>query len=359
MTATSVPATPELEYMTSTETTITVAWTAPASFIGLTGYVLYVNDEVAYDGTGNVALQSFTLVGCETTQVYDFTIKAMSEAGESANSTILTRICARRPYQMDAPALRSSSPEHVEIEWAPPRLTGGMPISGYKVQRAEAGQLDFKDMHPGVIIPPENHTYKDVAVRPIEPYKYRVLAINGIDDVNFQDVSGYSTFQAVGVSDPPENITRRGAELATAIFVDWSAVRSQQWGGNLALVLAYRLYGNDGLDGPMELVFDGTGSPSTRYYNHTGLVPGRRYRYAVTVVNIAGEGPMSPYRSFLAAVPPTAPSKPELIVSDATTLDVQWSPPVSLGGGIISKYVVWHDNGEEEQPTPHIWIEVC
>ena len=31
------------------------------------------------------------------------------------------------------------------------------------------------------------------------------------------------------------------------------------------------------------------------------------------------------------------PSKPELIVSDATTLDVQWSPPVSLGGGIISK----------------------
>ena len=60
---------------------------------------------------------------------------------------------------MDAPALRSSSPEHVEIEWAPPRLTGGMPISGYKVQRAEAGQLDFKDMHPGVIIPPENHTY--------------------------------------------------------------------------------------------------------------------------------------------------------------------------------------------------------
>ena len=50
----------------------------------------------------------------------------------------------------------------------------------------------------------------------------------------------------------------------------------------------------------MELVFDGTGSPSTRYYNHTGLVPGRRYRYAVTVVNIAGEGPMSPYRSFLA-----------------------------------------------------------
>jgi hypothetical protein len=234
-----------------------------------------------------------------------------------------------------------------------------MPIKGYIVQRAEAGAMDFKDLHPGEIVPVENHSFVDLAVRPVEPYKYRVLAINGIDDENFQDVSGYTQFQAVGASPPPENVTARSPILATAIFVDWSPVAPQEWGGNTAPVLAYRLYGNDGLDGAFELLFDGSGAPSTRYFNHTGLVPGRSYRYAVSVINLAGEGPMSIVRTFLAAVPPSAPSRPELVRSTKKSLTIQWSPPVSLGGGVISKYVVFHDFGLSHKPEPHMWMEIC
>ncbi|CAK0843459.1 unnamed protein product [Prorocentrum cordatum] len=134
--AASAPVAPTLTFVTSTETTITVSWNAPTSDLPITGYQVYVDTLLQYDGTGIPTTQTFTLAGCSTGSLYYFKVVAVSLAGESAESTSLARTCARRPYPMAQPYLKSSTQVYIEIAWEPPSDNGGMPITGYKVQSA-------------------------------------------------------------------------------------------------------------------------------------------------------------------------------------------------------------------------------
>ena len=111
--------------------------------------------------------------------------------------------------------------------------------------------------------------------------KYRVLAINGVEDDNFADVSPYLVATAANLPVPPASVTRDDPPTTkTAIEVQWSPVTSEADTGG-ALVIGYRVYANTGIDDALTLVFDGSGSPSVRSFKHTGLTSGRRYWYQV------------------------------------------------------------------------------
>ena len=124
--ASAVPSAPTLTFVTSTETTITVAWDIPTSDLTVTGFRLYADNVLKYDGMGISTVRTFTLAGCTTGNMHDFRATAISDAGESGYSASLPRFCARRersfrgpdalrrPYPPAQPTLKSTTDRIVE-----------------------------------------------------------------------------------------------------------------------------------------------------------------------------------------------------------------------------------------------------
>jgi hypothetical protein len=356
----AIPTAPVLTFVTSTETTITVSWDIPLSDLVLTGYKLYVDKLLKYDGNGIPTVRTFTLAGCATGSMRDFRVSALSGAGESSQSSYLARMCARRPYPPGPPTLKSSSRQFIEIKWLPPTDNGGVAITGFKVQRSNHDVFFFgtvqckRDGKYNMVLPADVHDCLDdtAYLCPQRTCKYRVLALNGIEDNNFADVSPYLIATAAAKPNPPAVVSRDiPPTSATSLEVHWSAViKDTDTGG--ALVTGYRVYANTGIgDVVSNLVFDGSGSPSIRSFRHTGLVPGRRYRYQVTAISTSGEGKRSEVSTFLAAAPPSAPQKPRFVDANSNEIHISLDPPASDGGSTILKYVV-HVNENPIEPNP-------
>jgi hypothetical protein len=58
-----------------------------------------------------------------------------------------------------------------------------------------------------------------------------------------------------------------------------------------SLITGYRLYIDDGLDGPFHVAYDGQDKPSVLERTVEGLDARHTYRLRVSAVNKAGEGP--------------------------------------------------------------------
>ncbi|CAK9003288.1 Titin (Connectin), partial [Durusdinium trenchii] len=352
--AAAVPSAPTVSFVTSTETTITVSWDIPLSDLTVTGFRLFADNVLKYDGAGVSTVRTFTLAGCSTGNMHDFRATAISDAGESGYSASLPRYCARRPYPPAQPTLKSTTLSIVEIQWMAPSNNGGMPISGYKVQRANHDTYFFgtvqclqTDNTYLTILPENQHSCLDdtAFLCPSRKCKYRVLAINGVEDDNFADVSPYLVATAANLPIPPSTVTRDDPpSTKTAIEVQWPPVTSEADTGG-ALVIGYRVYANTGIDDSLSLVFDGSGSPSVRSFKHTGLTPGRRYWYQVSSVSSVGEGTRSGIFTFLAAEPPTAPLQPRFVTAGFGSITIGLDPPPSDGGSPIVRYAIYHNDG--------------
>ncbi|CAE6952852.1 Ttn [Symbiodinium sp. KB8] len=352
--AAAVPTAPTVSFVTSTETTITVAWDIPTSDLTVTGFRLYVDNVLKYDGAGVSTVRTFTLAGCTTGNMHDFRATAISDAGESGLSASLPRFCARRPYPPAQPTLKSTTLSTVEIQWVPPTNNGGMPISGYKVQRSNNDvyffgtvQCEQPDGSFLTTLPEDFDSCLDSTafICPQRRCKYRVLAINGVEDDNFADVSPYLVATAADLPNPPTSVTRDDPPISkTAIEVHWSPVTDAAETGG-ALVTGYRVYANTGIDDALAMVFDGSGSPSIRSFKHTGLVPGRRYWYQVTSLSSVGEGSRTNISTFLAAEPPAAPLQPRFVTAGFGSITIGLDPPPSDGGSPIVRYVIYRNDG--------------
>ncbi|CAL1153338.1 unnamed protein product [Cladocopium goreaui] len=385
--ASAVPTAPTVSFVTSTETTITVSWDIPLSDLTVTGFRLYVtwrkvvmggkggeaDNVLKYDGAGVSTVRTFTLAGCTTGNMHDFRATALSDAGESGYSASLPRYCARRPYPPAQPTLKSTTLQVVEpwsghgnfegnlhglikeeIQWMAPSNNGGMPISGYKVQRANHDNYFFgtvqclqADNSYLTTLPENQHScMDDTAFLCFErKCKYRVLAINGVEDDNFADVSPYLVATAANLPVPPASVTRDDPPSSkTAIEVMWTPVTSESDTGG-AMVIGYRVYANTGIDDSLSLVFDGSGSPSVRSFKHTGLTPGRRYWYQVSSVSSVGEGAQTSVFTFLAAEPPAAPLQPRFVTASFGSITIGLDPPPSDGGSPIVRYAIYHNDG--------------
>ena len=236
----------------------------------------------------------------------------------------------------------------------PPTNNGGMPISGYKVQRSNNDvyffgtvQCEQPDGSFLTTLPEDFDSCLDSTafICPQRRCKYRVLAINGVEDDNFADVSPYLVATAADLPNPPTSVTRDDPPISkTAIEVHWSPVTDAAETGG-ALVTGYRVYANTGIDDALAMVFDGSGSPSIRSFKHTGLVPGRRYWYQVTSLSSVGEGSRTNISTFLAAEPPAAPLQPRFVTAGFGSITIGLDPPPSDGGSPIVRYVIYRNDG--------------
>jgi hypothetical protein len=105
-----------------------------------------------------------------------------------------------------------------------------------------------------------------------------------------------------------------------------------------SLITGYRLYIDDGLDGPFHLAYDGKDRPSVLERTVDGLIARHNYRLKVSAINKAGEGVKSTEVSCFTVTIPGQPGTPTLISSTSTSIKVQWAPAFDDGGSPIQRY---------------------
>lgn len=167
----------------------------------------------------------------------------------------------------------------IRLTWNPPSSNGGAPITSYKIYEATAsgGPYSWIDSVGGSTLTYTRSGLGDGVTR-----WYKVSAVNSAGEGPQSNVDGATTFNTPAA---PQNVAANPGPLATTGRVDvtWSPPASN--GGSA--VTAYKVYRNDGAGYFLRATV--SGSP----FVDTGLSIGKTYRYKVSAVNIAGEGPQS------------------------------------------------------------------
>ena len=122
-----------------------------------------------------------------------------------------------------------------------------------------------------------------------------------------------------------------------SISVAWSPPSDN--GGSS--ITGYKIYMNDFFSDKLNLVYDGSFTPSVFSYTQQNLIQGQPYRFKVSAINRVGEGSVSSSGTFYSAETPGAPSAQILISSTSTSVAFSWTPPIDDGDSVITGYEIW------------------
>lgn len=241
-----------------------------------------------------------------------------------------TRLAAPQP-PTDLTALAGDG--SVSLSWSVPSSDGGAPVKEYRVYRSTtSGAYDL--LSPVAVLAPGT-TFTDSQVVNDTPYSYVVSAMNKVG-VGALSEEASATPSADAVAQPPGSPTSVSiVNPPGQIQLDWNPPIDT--GG--AVVTAYRVY-RDVSPGAQGVEPHATVA-STSFVDVTNVVAGTTYYYAVSAVNVAGEGPRTAEVS--AVFNAGTPGAPELSGAwNGTAVVLNWTVPPD-GGTPILKYQVIRD----------------
>ena len=292
-----------------TEATVAVFWSPPVDNGGspITGYILYMRDK---DGT-----TTNHPVGVETTffevdylnpgELYSFHVVAVNALGKSGNSPVLSTLAAMHPGLSFSghpeissleyrPTIKDVQQDRVAVKWSPlpSEITGGTPLTGYKLYMYEA-----------------NYPLARVDADPInQEVQHLVISAK-------ESVSGTFTVSFLGSETPDIPVDASPVDIKIALenlptinivrvheITDGWAVTFLSEAGDLPLMepTSGRLSGNakivarESVKGDAaSIVYDGSQNPGRLHFEVLDLTPNTGYAFKVAPVNAVGEGPLS------------------------------------------------------------------
>ena len=126
---------------------IRVTWDMPADDGGspITGYRLYLNDVLHYDGTGLPTEVIYTLVNLNVGRDYKIAISAINAKGEGLDRAVITLTAASHPQKMNKPLLKSATSSSIFIQWSSTDFfDGGVPATSYAIRRDDGPNTNFQ-----------------------------------------------------------------------------------------------------------------------------------------------------------------------------------------------------------------------
>ena len=313
----------------SRDQTVVLSWTAPDSRgAAITGYRLTTKG-----GLSTICKSTTcTFDGLTNAQKYTFTVAAQNEVGWSEESA---------PSGEAIPDAVPDAPTRVDVEafgdgwlrWSwPAAATRGSRITGYDVQISPTppnGEATRKETTTGI---------KIGGLKNGTAYSIRVRAYNDLETPSPWSASSATEIPA-GVPDAPSEVTanRVDTEMGGQITVRWSVPPN-----NGDAISGYKL---TIAGGPNSGVLDvpATSDPS---YAFKGAKNGVEYRFSVTAVNKAGEGPAGTATALTYGLPGTpqmnAPSAP----SFEGRVDLSWRAVDDNGAAVT--YEVRQDSGDAQ-----------
>ena len=146
-------------------------------------------------------------------------------------------------------------------------------------------------------------------------------------------VSNNSPQQVGDAPGPPRNLTA-DEDGTSVIVLEWDAPADT--GGSK--VTGYRIEVSSRANGPWDALVADTDDTET-IYDHTGLDPNTTRYYRVFAINRGGEGdPSNVASATTRGLVPNPPRQLTARARSASRIDLDWTTPVSGGGGAITGY---------------------
>ncbi|XP_043969500.1 myomesin-2 isoform X6 [Gambusia affinis] len=296
-----------------------------------------------------------------------YTLRIFTKDGTAEHSAYL--------FVSDAPASVKGAPgapmsvkaydvnsDYVLVAWKPPNTVNEAPITGYFVDRCEAGTDTWVQCNPA---PVKICKYPVSGLGVGYSYYFRVRAVNSagisrpsrksvkvtaIDAAESQRLQGTDE----GVPSAPGKIVAT-RNTKSSVFVQWEAPT------HLKNLLGYYIDGR--VVGAKEW-FPCNHKPfrHNRFVVH-GLIPGESYVFRVQAVNIFGLSEESQESSPIAVEPalgkgvdyatPSAPYGITMLSCDGSSMTLAWKKPKHCGGSKVNAYYI-----DKRDADTLVWKEV-
>ncbi len=287
LTAPSAPR--SLTAMADGSTTINLSWTAPESTGGtrITGYLIEVSTDGGTTFTELVPSHpttSYSHTGLTASTTRHYRVRAINSVDPSPPSNVAMATTAAVITAPGAPTsltATASGQTTINLSWTAPTSTGGVAITGYKIEVSTDGGSSYTDLVANTAS--VTTTYAHTGLTAATTRHYRVRAINSGDTTGpASTVATATTADAPNPTAPdaPTSLTAT-ASGPTIIILRWTAPSSN--GG--ARITGYQIeVSTDGGSTFGSLV---ARHPTTSY-SHTGLTAGVTRHYRVSAINSAG-----------------------------------------------------------------------
>ncbi|XP_017287604.1 myomesin-2 isoform X3 [Kryptolebias marmoratus] len=277
-----------------------------------------------------------------------FTLRIFTKDGTAEHSAYLF-VSDAAPSVAGAPGAPMSvkaydiNSDYVLVAWKPPNTVNEAPITGYFVDRCEAGTDTWVQCNDS---PVKVCKYPVHGLSLGHSYHFRVRAVNkaGIsrpsrksDKVTAIDAAESERLQGTveGVPSAPGQIVAT-RNTKSSVFVQWETPKNQK---NL---VGYYI---DGRAVGSKEWFACNHKPfrHNRFVVH-GLIPGETYVFRVQAVNVFGLSEESQESSPIAVEPalatPSAPYGITMLSSDGSSITVAWKSPKHCGGSKVNAYYI-------------------
>ncbi len=316
-----------------------LTWSAPTNNGGavVSGYRVEFS-ETALTGPWTLLVMSqtattYTHTGRSASTTYYYRVQAINSVGNSTGATASGQTAApTRPGAPTSPGATPDGPTRMDLSWTAPTNTGGVDITGYRIEVGGAGNWEeLAASHPST-------SYTHTGLTAVTRYDYQVFAINSVGRGPASAAFNASTPVAV-VPTVPTSLAAT-ASGPTIVNLSWSAPENN--GG--ATITGYRVEGSTSSSGPWTLL---AMSQTGLTYSHTGRRAATVYYYQVRALNSAGMGAVGTVNATTgAATVPGAPASIQVQAYGRTVLGITWQAPTNTGGIDVSGYdIEWSPTG--------------
>ncbi|XP_038567700.1 M-protein, striated muscle isoform X3 [Micropterus salmoides] len=299
--------------------------------------------QLAKDDEGLYTLRIFTKDGTAEHSAYLFVSDAAPSAAGAPGA----------PMSVKAYDINS---DYVLVAWKPPNTVNEAAITGYFVDRCEAGSDTWVQCNDA---PVKVCKYPVHGLKVGHSYHFRVRAVNsaGIsrpsrksDKVTALDAAESERLQGTdeGVPSAPGQVVAT-RNTKSSVFVQWVAPK------HLKNLMGYYIDGR--IVGSKEW-FPCNHKPfkHTRFVVH-GLIPGETYVFRVQAVNVFGLSEESQESSPISVEPalasPSAPYGITMLSCDGSSMTLAWKSPKHCGGSKVNAYYV-----DKRDADTLLWKEV-
>jgi len=269
-------------------------------------------------------------------EMYTYFVTATNDLGESKMGEGLEILFLFTP-EMPKNLAAVYGDNCVNLSWEPPEYTGGGEIIRYRIYRniTDIGSEEFL-----VNVSGTETQYKDLNIKVNGTYKYRVTAVNGLEESGFSQTATVSVTIIFKAPGSPTGLR--------VIFED--EIVKVSWGrpiftGGL-YIQEYMIYRGEE---PGNRSYLASVAGNVTEYEDLSLINNRTYYYSVSAVNDVGESEQSEERSvkvLLEVFYP--PGSPDNVEAEFVTniVQISWEPPTYLGGTPILEYNIYRsENG--------------
>lgn len=306
-------------------------------------YKVYLNDFSGnlplkvFDTTGKAIVTQATLSGLLVGHMYEVTVTAVNQIGESMPSVALTIHAGTVPAKIQGVELEASTTTSLSLRWDFPLSNGGLSLTQYTVY-LDVGQTGAINQVLSVSDTLQNYLeVNGLTTGALVDVQISASNVNGEGEK-----SDLRTFIVATVPSAPNQPAEVQIFLPdyskeeAAISVSWTAPAS-----NGAPLTGYKLYFAEEAR-EYDLVYDGTGRSDILTYTVTsGILKGHFYKFRVSSINAIGESSLSPKLTSFIAVVPSIPSTFEFVSSASGMIEVRWEAPLYDGGATLLGYYIY------------------